>query len=547
MSIKKCALYIRVSTQRQASVEDGSLKAQEARLKAYVDYENINKGGKWEIVDIYREEGRSAKDLKRPEFQRLMADIEKGKINTIIIWKIDRLTRSLKDFSTLWEIFKEKGVQIISLNEKFDTSTAIGRAMINIILVFAQLEREQTGERTSATMQYRAEQGLWNGGRVIGYDLDPQNKGVLKINRQQIAIVKKAFDLCIEKGSAGQVQKALNELGYRMPVYKSRRGKEHGNTLFTKQAVIRMLTNPVYIGKISWGGKLYQGRHQAAIDEKKFFKVQEILRQNRKKKTNNKLPRKHVYLLQGILRCGKCGSMMSPKSGINGSGKPYHYYQCTRNSHIGNVACKAKYVPAKPIEDFVVDRIKELTTNQEEIEKMVKNANKHSSAKLKKLIQDKQNLQKALRQVKEKLNTMVDTIETNGVKAFKTLQERMVTLEKQRQDLEKKLEAIDFEVTKIEQEKVSAEIMQHHFKSFRDIIKKANPQRLKELLFQIVEFVEWHQNPDDASSGHCKISYFEQPRLTFPKNKESEQGVNQLFAQSINWLPGQGSNLRPAG
>ena len=94
MNIKKCALYIRVSTQRQASVEDGSLKAQEARLKAYVDYENTNKGGDWKIAGIYREEGRSAKDLKRPEFQRLMSDVEKGKINTIVIWKIDRLTRS---------------------------------------------------------------------------------------------------------------------------------------------------------------------------------------------------------------------------------------------------------------------------------------------------------------------------------------------------------------------------------------------------------------------------------------------------------------------
>ncbi len=127
MNTRKCGLYIRVSTLRQADVEDGSLDTQESKLKAYVDYENKSDGS-WEIAGIYREEGYSGKDLKRPEFQRMMSDIEAGKINTVIIWKIDRLTRSLKDFSMLWDKFQKKGVQLICLNEKFDTSVAIGRA-----------------------------------------------------------------------------------------------------------------------------------------------------------------------------------------------------------------------------------------------------------------------------------------------------------------------------------------------------------------------------------------------------------------------------------
>ena len=245
MKTAKCAIYIRVSTPRQADIDDGSLDTQEARLKGYIDYENRHNDKEWEIVDIYREEGRSAKNLKRPEFQRMMDDIDRGKINTVVIWKIDRLTRSIKDFSFVWETFQNKGIQLISLNEKFDTSVAIGRAMLSIILVFAQLEREQTGERTTVTMQYRAEQGLRNGGRVIGYDLDPENKGILKINKKQAEIVKKTFDLCIKTGSAGQAQRILTEKGYRMPVYESRRGQKHGGTTFNKQAIIfqKKLTN----------------------------------------------------------------------------------------------------------------------------------------------------------------------------------------------------------------------------------------------------------------------------------------------------------------
>ncbi len=547
MKAIKCGLYIRVSTLRQADVEDGSLDTQESSLKAYVNYENKSKDSSWEIIGIYREQGRSAKNLKRPEFQRMMKDIEDGKINTVIIWKIDRLTRSLKDFSMLWDNFQDKGVQLISLNEKFDTSIAIGRAMLSIILIFAQLEREQTGERTSATMQYRAEQGLWNGGRAFGYDLDPEKKGILKINSEQANIVRKAFELCIEKGSAGQVQRTLNELGYRMPVYESRRGKKHGGTLFNKQSVIRMLTNPVYIGKISWSGNLYEGKHEPIIKEQKFSNVQKLLERNRKTRSNDKLPKEHVYILQGILRCGKCSSMMTPKSGINSRGKSYHYYQCTRNTHIGKKGCSARYVPAKSIEEFVVKRVRELTTSKDEIKKMINRANKKGNKDIQKLMDNKKILSSQFQDIKEKLNSIVDSIETGSVKAFKSLNERVESLEQKREGVEEKLKAIDFEISKIQQNRLSAEIMSQTFSTFQDVIDKAQPQKLKELLFRILKIVEWHEDEKDSTAGHCRISYFEQPALTIPIKKQSEQSGVQMFAQSDVWLPSTDSNRGPSG
>ena len=546
MNTKKCGLYIRVSTLRQADVEDGSLDTQESKLKAYVDYENKSDGS-WEIAGIYREEGYSGKDLKRPEFQRMMSDIEAGKINTVIIWKIDRLTRSLKDFSMLWDKFQKKGVQLICLNEKFDTSIAIGRAMLSIVLIFAQLEREQTGERTFATMQYRAEQGLWNGGRAFGYDLDPEKKGFLRINHEQKEIVRKSFDLCIEKGSAGQVQKALNELGYRLPVYESRRGKRHGGTMFNKQSVIRMLTNPVYIGKISWAGKLYNGKHEPIVEEKKFWDVQQILEKNRKTRSNDKLPRKHVYMLQGILRCGKCGSMMTPKSGINSSGRSYHYYQCTRNTHLGKHACNAKYIPAKPIEEFVLERVQVLTVDEAEINKMINRANEKGKQQIQELTNNKKVLSRQLQDVKEKLKSIVDSIETGSLTRFKSLNERVDSLEREREDIEEKLKTMDFEVSKIQQDTLSSEIMCQTFSTFRDIIDKAKPQKLKELLFRIVEVIEWYEDEKDSASGHCKISYFEQPNLDMPIKKLSEQSGEHLFAQCDDWLPSTDSNRGPSG
>lgn len=546
MKERLCALYIRVSTLRQADVEDGSLDAQESKLKAYVTFENKNRESLWQIADVYREEGRSGKDLNRPEFQRMMQDIDNGKINTVIIYKIDRLTRSLKDFSTLWDSFQNKGVEIISLNEKFDTATAIGRAMLSIVLVFAQLEREQTGERTASTMQYRAEQGLWNGGRIIGYDLDPDDKGMLKINDEQAKMVRKAFDLCIKNGSAGQVQKLLNELGHRMPEYESRRGKRHGGNLFDKQIIIKMLQNPVYLGRITWNGKLYDGRHEAIIEQETFDRVQRILNKNRKTRSNALAPSEHTYLLQGLLTCGKCGSAMTPKSGISRSNR-YYYYQCTKNAHTGNNGCDVKYVPAEPIENFVVERVKELTTDESEISKMISRANKNGDQRINELLDNKKILSDQLQNINKKLKKIIDSIENGSLKSFESLNKRIDALESERTTTEDSLKIVDFEIAEIEQHRLSSEIMSQSFRTFKDVLDKASPRRLKELLCRIVEVVEWHENENDKASGHCKISYFEQPHLKLPIKKLSEPDGEFRFAECDNWLPGQDSNLQPSG
>ncbi|MFH1707002.1 MAG: recombinase family protein [Planctomycetota bacterium] len=195
MIAHKCGVYIRVSTPRQAAVDEGSLDMQEERLKDFVVFQNKNTGQPWELTELYREEGRSGKNVKRPEYQRMMADIMSGRINTVICAKIDRITRSLRDFYSLLEIMEQYGVQFISRSENFDTKTAMGRTMLKIILIFAELEREQTGERTSSVMDHRAHQGFWNGGQVLGYRLDPNKKGHIIPDPEYAPVVKNIFKL----------------------------------------------------------------------------------------------------------------------------------------------------------------------------------------------------------------------------------------------------------------------------------------------------------------------------------------------------------------
>ena len=211
--MKRCGIYVRVSTSRQALVKEGSLETQEDRLRAYVKVRN-NENEEWKAIDVYKE-AKSGKDADRSEYQRLIADIKNGRINTVICTKIDRISRSLLDFYKLYDIFQKHRVDFVSLEENFDTSTPAGRAMLKITLVFAELEREQTSSRTKEKMAWRAEQGLWNGGQVLGYDLESENKGILQPNKAEIELVNLIFKTYLETKSFRKTAELLNGKGYR--------------------------------------------------------------------------------------------------------------------------------------------------------------------------------------------------------------------------------------------------------------------------------------------------------------------------------------------
>ncbi len=194
-----------------------------------------------------------------------------------------------------------------------------------------------------------------------------------------------------------------------------------------------------------------------------------------------------------------------------------------------------------------MDRVKELTVDNNEVEKMVAKANKNSNKQIITLDDDKKNLSLQQKKVKGKLKRIIDSIENGLLKNFKSLTERIDSLEQKRKSISEKLKFIDFEISEIEKHRLSVEVVAESFRTFQDIINKARPPQLKELLFRIVEVVEWHENEKDRTAGHCKISYFEQPNLKMPTKKLSEADGDHLFAQSIDWLPSTDSNRGPSG
>lgn len=511
---RKCGLYGRVSTQRQAMIEDGGLDTQFSCMEKSVEFENEKAIGEtWEIVDRYREEGRSGKDLERPEFKRMMADVESRRINTVIVYKIDRITRSLRDFYTLWETFEERGVQFVSLYEKFDTTTAVGRAMLKLILVFAELEREQTAERTAATMQHRAEQGLWNGGVRLGYDLDPENKGVLKVNPdEKMIVINDFFKKCLELGSASKVAQHLAKQGIRRPRYTNRKGKTFGGGPYYKQPVVNVLTDKVYLGMVVHNGVAYPAQHEAIVEEDLFLQVQDLLKRNAETCTNGKAQGEHVFLLQGLARCGRCGSFMTPKWCSGSNGARNFYYSCTRQSHSSGTECTARYVPASTIEDFVVDQISGWAKNRDEIERAVQAACKFREGEVADLTLELNAVRTRLRETQAGLSKLLTAMESGA--NFRTLEERIQSLEHDRSALEERANRLEQERVSKEQETLSADVIAETYCDFPFIVSRlreeGNLHGLRDLLACYIAAIDVHQEETDPSSGHMNIMLFEE-------------------------------------
>jgi len=339
----KVSIYIRVSTSKQAN-EGDSLDEQEKELKKFCEYKN------YLIHKTHIEAGRSAKDTNRPEYQRLMKDIEAGKINAVVVKKLDRLSRSLLDFEGFMVTAQKHNVEFISLKENFDTTTAMGKAMLRVALVFAQLEREQTAERISDVMTYRAEQGLRNGG-ITPYGYDCLDKELVP-HHQHKKIVELIFEKFIETKSTVEVAKTLNEAGFR-----NRKGQG-----WDCRRIHDILTNETYIGKILWAGNVYEGIHQPLVSQKKHEAVQHILSRRRQ------LPEKQMTaaILQGLLFCGDCHSPMTPSHSLNHQRKKFFYYRCTStNSSNGKKSsCQLKYTSLKAIEARVLNLLLSLPHGQ---------------------------------------------------------------------------------------------------------------------------------------------------------------------------------------
>ena len=241
----KIALYVRVSTEEQASNPEGSIKSQEQRLRAHIALRNMEENF-GEVTAVFIDRAKSGKDTNRPELQRLIQAIRQREVTLVLVTELSRLSRSIKDFSELWDMMRAAGCQFQSLREQFDTTTAAGEMVLFTIANIAQFERKQCSERILANFRARAERGLFNGGSVpLGYCLEPEKKGYLLVQEDEAAIVKEAYAAFLREGSLSRAGKYLNERGFRLTRRRQCGGNKARLGYFTPENLHEMLTNRV--------------------------------------------------------------------------------------------------------------------------------------------------------------------------------------------------------------------------------------------------------------------------------------------------------------
>jgi site-specific DNA recombinase len=339
----RCAVYTRKSSEEGLDMEFNSLDAQRESCEAYVASQ---KAEGWLLVpDRYDDGGFSGGTLERPALQRLLADIEDHRVDVVVVYKIDRLSRSLMDFAKLVEVFDRNSVTFVSVTQSFNTTTSMGRLTLNILLSFAQFEREVIGERIRDKFAASRKKGMWMGGWApLGYDIQDRK---LVVNEAEAAIVRMIFQRFLRVGSMTKLTVALCSEGMLTK----------GGKPVDKGYLYRILNNRVYIGEAVYKGIAYPGEHAAIIDRPLWDRVHEIIGESPRKRamrTRSQTP----ALLKGLI-FGPTGRAMSPSHTRKG-GKLYRYYVSTDVLKRDGEACPVRRVPAGEIETAVIDQLRGL-------------------------------------------------------------------------------------------------------------------------------------------------------------------------------------------
>lgn len=356
----RAAIYTRKSNEAGLEQEFNSLHAQ---TEACLSYIASQAGEGWIAVpDRYEDGGISGGTLERPGLKRLLADIEAGKIDVVVVYKIDRLTRSLLDFVKLIEIFDAHDVTFSSVTQSFSTQTSMGRLTLNILLSFAQFERELAGERIRDKFAASKQRGLWMGGTPsLGFAVENRK---LVIVPQEAELVRLIFRRFLELGSATDLVQELRAAGHTTKAWTTQGGKERTGRLFDKGAVYKILNNRLYIGEITHKGVAYPGEHEAIIDRQTWDRVHAVLEGNAARQGSSQARVAAPAPLKGILTCGSCGKAMTP-SHTRRRGRCYRYYVCTTAIKQGHAACPVKSIAASEAEELVLSQVRRLLRSPE--------------------------------------------------------------------------------------------------------------------------------------------------------------------------------------
>jgi len=402
----RCAIYTRKSTEEGLDQEFNSLDAQRESAETFIQSQ---RGEGWVCLpDRYDDGGFSGGNMDRPALKRLMVDVEAGKVDCIVVYKVDRLSRSLLDFARIMETLEKRNVSFVSVTQQFNTTHSMGRLTLNILLSFAQFEREIIAERTRDKMCAARRKGRWVGGKpMLGYDVAP-NGGRLVVNETEAQRVRAIFECYLDIQSLIATARELSKRGWTNKQWITRKGHKSGGNPFTKVNLFQLLTNPIYLGKVRHKGTLYDGAHDPIVNEQIWLRANALLRRN----SGNGGPlgrNKYGALLRGILYCDSCGVAMIHAMTAHGS-KHYRYYVCGKAQKQGWDSCPTKSVPAGEIERFVIERIRHVGNDPELAAEAFRQAQADSRRRMTELENEKSALEADLARYSARVRQLVEQL-----------------------------------------------------------------------------------------------------------------------------------------
>jgi len=350
----RCAIYTRKSTEEGLEQDFNSLDAQRESAEAYILSQRHEQ---WAAVsERYDDGGFTGANTERPALKKLLGDVEAGKIDCVVVYKVDRLSRSLLDFSRIVEVFDKHAVSFVSVTQQFNTTSSMGRLTLNILLSFAQFEREIISERTRDKMIAARRKGKWTGGfPALGYDVDPVTRR-LAINEAEAKRVRAIFDMFLETDSLAETLVRIDQFGWKTKAWKTQKGREREGLRFDRPALLRVLTNILYIGEVRHGGKSYPGEQPPIVDRDVWTRVNQRLETRRRPMRRKQ---RQSALLEGLLACGICGKQMG-HGYTTKAGRRYRYYLCQTARKGGARLCPKQTAGARRIETAILARLAEL-------------------------------------------------------------------------------------------------------------------------------------------------------------------------------------------
>lgn len=439
----RCAVYTRKSTDEGLDQEFNSLDAQRESAEAYIASQQ-HEG--WDCLpDQYDDGGFTGGNMERPAVQRLLADIEAGKINCVVVYKVDRLSRSLLDFARMLETFEQHNVSFVSVTQQFNTATSMGRLILNVLLSFAQFEREMISERTRDKIAATRRKGKWSGGMpLLGYDVVDTK---LLINEDEAIRVRATFELYLEHESLVATAGELDRRGWTTKEWTTRKGNVRGGRPFDKTSLHKLLTNVTYLGKVKYKDEIHEGEHKAIIGQELFDQVRAVLQRNGRS-GGRYVRNRFGALLKGLLYCSPCGCSMAPTHTTKGN-RRYRYYVCMNAQKRGWHNCPSKSIPAPEIERFVVDQIRCIGQDKGLIAETLAEAKSQDGKKVSELQAEQDSLQRALKRHDTEIRKLVcqlphDTETENPATArLADLQDRIQVAERRTTEIREEAVALN--------------------------------------------------------------------------------------------------------